>query len=699
MRVAVSDTETSLIDADGKTESMWIFGWKDLSTGIVHRYEPFRGQEEIDKAVAAANEVDLWVGHNFLDFDLVQIHKHVQPRLIDPYKVVDTLVLSRLVHFGINPPKGSAKPHSLEAHGIRLGFPKGVFSNFKEYSQEMVEYWEQDLVVTEALYKSYLKYLDDPDWAKAIRCEHDIQIELTRQRWYGFQFNKPKAEGMLTSVTDQMDSLEAELYYDFPPKLKLATTIQNSTKSTVERWPLVKGDAVEYIPEGEVQDTFKGGKTPGAGRYKNVTIPNSTPSSSVVEAKAKYPMTNVVGDMLECYDWVDFKPGSSIDRADVLNAAGWKPTDKTKTHQKFSRMKVGDPYGKKISSMTQQFYDEKKAHLQLYGWAVNEANLSTLPEKAPEGAKKLAQWLTLEGRRSSLVEWIGRTQEDGRIHGSTQHIGAWTGRGAHKAPNTANISSVWDSRNEPVTPVEKIKALYDTDMRSCWEVPDGSWLVGVDADGIQLRILADYLWRHFNERAYADAIVAGKKEDETDIHNMNRRALGLNHLTRDDAKTFIYAWVLNAGLPKIASILRTKVGVATKARDNFEASIKGLIPFKTLLLPRVAKQKFFTGYDGRKVIVPSLHKTLAGILQNGEAVVMKHSQLLWTKELKADMINFKPLTWVHDEWQVEVLGTKEEALHVKKVQAQSINTTGVNLGFKIKLEGSGSIGKNWAETH
>ena len=89
--------------------------------------------------------------------------------------------------------------------------------------------------------------------------------------------------------------------------------------------------------------------------------------------------------------------------------------------------------------MSQEFYDKKKADLAYSGWAVNEDNLSTLPDNAPAGARKLAQWLTLEGRRSSLVEWMGQVQGDGRIHGTTLHIGAWTQRCAHKNPNTANI--------------------------------------------------------------------------------------------------------------------------------------------------------------------------------------------------------------------------------------------------------------------
>lgn len=161
----------------------------------------------------------------------------------------------------------------------------------------------------------------------------------------------------------------------------------------------------------------------------------------------------------------------------------------------------------------------------------------------------------------------------------------------------------------------------------------------------------------------------------------------------------IYAWVLNAGNPKIASILRASVPQAVSAKNNFEASIPGLKPFKELFLPAIANKGWFTGYDGRKVIVPSLHKTLAGILQNGETVLMKHAMRKWNEDLRGDMIRYKPLTWVHDEWQTEVIGSREEAEHVEKVQAESIAWAGRELGFLIETPGSGSIGRDWSQTH
>lgn len=340
---------------------------------------------------------------------------------------------------------------------------------------------------------------------------------------------------------------------------------------------------------------------------------------------------------------------------------------------------------------------ERQKKYQRYGWTTSEDNLATLPVDAPQAAKDLATWLTLEGRRSSLVEWLGVLRDDSRIHGDISGIGAWTGRCSHSRPNTANISAAF--HGDVKTAVDAVKAKYDARIRALWQATPGTWLVGVDAEGIQLRILADYLWRHFDTDAYAMAIHNGKKENETDIHNVNKRALGLNHITRDDSKVFIYSWVLNSGVEKTAQILKCNTSVATDARQRFEASIQGLSGLKNELLPYIADRGWFTGYDGRKVPVPSLHKTLAGILQNGEAVVMKHAILKGLKEIKASGINAKIVGFIHDETQTEVNGTKEEADEVGRIQKQAIADVGLDLGFKCPLLGSADIGRTWNDTH
>jgi DNA polymerase I len=328
-----------------------------------------------------------------------------------------------------------------------------------------------------------------------------------------------------------------------------------------------------------------------------------------------------------------------------------------------------------------------------YGWQCNEMNLSTLPEDAPEGGRNLAEWLTLEGRRSSLEEWIKHVKDDGRIHGRFTHIGAWTGRMAHSAPNQANIPAAF--HGTPKTAVEIVKDEYDGRMRCLWTVEDGNYLVGTDAEGIQLRILAHLM----KSDEYIHAIVSGRKEDETDIHNVNRKALGISHVTRDMAKTFIYAFLLGAGVAKVATILKVNQREAGEAIDNFMNSIQGLSDLKKKVIPHVAKRGWFRGLDGRKVPVPSEHKALAGMLQNGEAVVMKHSAITWTTAARKLGIKYKLVTWPHDEWQTEVEGSMNDAELLGNIQRQSIVDTGKKLSILCPLAGSTDVGRTWGDTH
>ena len=170
---------------------------------------------------------------------------------------------------------------------------------------------------------------------------------------------------------------------------------------------------------------------------------------------------------------------------------------------------------------------------QRYGWKTTEANLNTLPASAPQAAKDLAKYLTVEGRRRSLVEWLGHVQDDSRIHGKFWNIGSWTHRMAHTEPNQANIFAAFT--DTPKTPVEEVKAKYDYSMRNLWTATPGKVLVGTDAEGIQLRVLTHYM----KSEVWRKAITSGVKEEGTDIHTMNMKALGSVCRNRDAAKTFI----------------------------------------------------------------------------------------------------------------------------------------------------------------
>ena len=147
------------------------------------------------------------------------LNKLLKPRLIDPRKVIDTLIVSRLVDYDIDIPKGAKSPHSLDAWGRRLGKHKGDFHEFDKFSDEMVEYWYGDIEVTSNLYDHFSPVIWDTAWSKSLRTEHDLQIELVRTQYYGFYFDKPKAEFLLKSVVEKMTALEEQFQIDFPPKM------------------------------------------------------------------------------------------------------------------------------------------------------------------------------------------------------------------------------------------------------------------------------------------------------------------------------------------------------------------------------------------------------------------------------------------------------------------------------------------------
>ena len=127
--------------------------------------------EPIVRGISRLEEADRIVGHNIIGYDIPAIKK-LYPWFNPKGEVVDTLVLSRLFHADIylldkrrewkHMPLQMYGRHSLESYGYRLGEYKGGFAkttDWKEWSQDMQDYCEQDVVVTTKLCKHFHRYL------------------------------------------------------------------------------------------------------------------------------------------------------------------------------------------------------------------------------------------------------------------------------------------------------------------------------------------------------------------------------------------------------------------------------------------------------------------------------------------------------------------------------------------------------------
>ena len=137
---------------------------------------PMGGNYSITTALSWLEVADVLVGHNIIGFDIPVI-KNIYHWFTPSGIIMDTLLLSRLYHPNLldidkahawkHMPLQLYGRHSLEAYGYRLGEYKGNFAktaDWKNWSQEMQDYWVQDVTVTKKLWKHFRPYLDGSKW-------------------------------------------------------------------------------------------------------------------------------------------------------------------------------------------------------------------------------------------------------------------------------------------------------------------------------------------------------------------------------------------------------------------------------------------------------------------------------------------------------------------------------------------------------
>jgi len=277
----------------------------------------------------------------------------------------------------------------------------------------------------------------------------------------------------------------------------------------------------------------------------------------------------------------------------------------------------------------------------------------------------------LQKRIGQIESWIDAVQDDGRVHGRVITNGAVTGRMTHMSPNMAQVPN----SGSP----------YGHECRELWTIDKGNKLVGIDASGLELRMLAHYM----NDDEYTNEVVSG------DIHTANQTAAGLH--TRNQAKTFIYAFLYGAGSAKIGSIVGGSAKEGQKLIDSFLRNTPRLKALREKVARIYSTKGWLPGLDGRKLLVRAEHSALNTLLQGAGAIVMKQALVLFKKELTKQKIWYEFKANVHDEWQVEC--KEEDAEKVGKIGVQSIVDAGIMLKMRCPLDGEFKVGDSWKATH
>ena len=201
------------IEADGLywnvTEVYCIVAY-DVETGAVHKFTPENILEGVDLIFSA----DTLIGHNILKYDIPVLEKLFNRKYTG--KMVDTLIVSRLMYPDVRQhPMGG---NGLKNWGVFLGNNKISFDDWSHYSEEMLEYCVQDVLLNFDIAKYQASYYKDNE--KIVRFEHEVAAVCFEQEQNGFGYDLQAGEALEQAMLVERAELLDNLRTIFPDKVE-----------------------------------------------------------------------------------------------------------------------------------------------------------------------------------------------------------------------------------------------------------------------------------------------------------------------------------------------------------------------------------------------------------------------------------------------------------------------------------------------
>lgn len=630
---------------------------RDLDTHVIRcyydvpldcpEYPPFGS---VADGVRALEEAELRAGQYIVGYDEFVLNRLYGMK--KRYDIIDTKVSATVLwpdevikakdHVNRALGKNKLPPqlfgrHSLEAWGYRLRCQKDDFgkqTDWKTLSPAMLRYCVQDVRVTYELYQLISKaLLLGKTSLKALHLENEFAARIVEQQLNGFCFDAENAAKFEQEMVARRAVLEDAMTKTIPPFVDEIHTPFNHRSSAHIAWYL-------QTHTGWKPTAFTKGGKPKITKELRARVPAGAPP--VVTERT----------ML-------FNPGSRqhVGRH-LMERCGWKPKEWTAD---------GHPQIKEeiISQLKIEGIDELREYFKL---------------------QKILGMLS-EGKSA----WLKLIKEDGRIHGYVNHNGAITGRCTHNKPNVTQVPRVKMDK-ETKKPKLGWKNGLGWECRSLFTARPGWALVGADAAGLELRMMAHYMAK-YDGGAYVKVVT------EADPHENNRLSAGLD--TRDRAKTFVYAMVYGAGNGKLGKVIGGSAERGRQAREKFFRSLPAYAKLDHSVKAAASRNKVLRIPDGRLLHVRSDYASLNTLFQGTGAIIMKAAVVFFHRALEAQglrhCVDYAQVHFAHDEIQSEC--RPEIAEIVGKAKVEAFKEAGRFLGLACPLDGEYKIGRTWAETH
>lgn len=500
------------------------------------------------------------------------------------------------------------------------------------------------------------------DWLRAIRVEHAVADIIATQERHGVWFDTRLAKWYIHLLTERILRIDQVAVPLMP---RILTVVGNVSKPflksglpsvALERWRGKTGctqdvggpfTAIEFLP-------FDFGKV---GLFKEWMLNNGW-----------------VPDQWNVKDLTVDSAGKRLDQ-DTLNRNinGYIQDLRDSPSGKLRIELLGIPKGSSVGDVKALLRKRRKVPTTP---KITESSLDSID--TPLG-KMVMERMVWSHRRSLLQGLVEAVRPDHRLGARANPCATPTARMRHSV--VVNIPA-------PRSPFGKeIRRLFRAPM-----IDGVQWkFVGYDGAGLELRMLAHAI----NDEGFTQDVVAG------DIHTRNQLAAGLP--TRDDAKTFIYAFLYGAGDAKIGLI----VGGTSKDGARLRAQFLEANPRLKQLIEMVraqAEKGYVIGLDGRKLWMRRdefgevmSHKALNTLLQGAGAIVMKYAMVWLDEQVAAAGLRAHKVLDVHDEGQWEC--HPEDVDKLREFMDNCVRVAGEQLGLNCPLASDSKVGDTWYSTH
>jgi DNA polymerase I-like protein with 3'-5' exonuclease and polymerase domains len=617
---------------------LWCGVFKDIKTGEVFKFKP----NEHKQMFEFMDTCDKLIGHNVIGYDFPVLKKLFGYEYKG--KVVDTLLISRLMFPSLANPKGmkgKARPHSIEAWGYRFGRWKPDHEDWSQFSEAMLHRCSEDVEIQYLLFCHLAKEAKNLGWpSRAFDLTFKLFQILTEQEHYGWLIDRPRLERYVRTLTRSIQRIDAVVLPMMPNIVEqpYKTPVSNPFKKD----GCLASIALKWYPDdqGEIGGAF----------------------SRVIFRKV-----NIASDK---------------EVKEYLLSEGWKP--KEWNYKKENKRVVKDDQGNPVRTSPKLSADD-----DFIGVNGRIGRIIAKRVKCRHGLS------TLEG-------WRDNIREDGRIGQFISGIAA-TGRLTHQGiVNVPGADKFFGKQMRSVFTSKPGYKIVGTDSASCQDrmlagrandegftemLLNGDKSKGTDGHTLNMKAVNAVLERHGKpliNRGSAKNFGYGWKFGASD-KKLGSMALGSKELGAEIRDAL--SSVSQAQAKLIERLTEEWKKTATRYMNDW-----GKADYRN---------GYIMGLDGRPVYIQSEHQILVYVLQSDEAIMMQYALCFLKSWLdKLGWVHGREYGFVanvHDEYQCEV---REDLVEQYTVLAdKSIVKAAEFLGIQCPHVGESDVGNNWSETH